>query len=184
MDWTSIIRKEHEYLKIQRNDQKTRIWHDNYALATSEITDATETRSVKWNTESISNGNGRNMRHVVMLPAQTSTPARTMWLPIPRNFVTKDLEDLKATSNLSDESHNGNVCEAIDDEMFVNIVRRMAACLNSMPAESSTQVNDECQSDDPRVKYGALGNIIFESISSYFNGNYTADRYRSFGNIS
>lgn len=157
MDWTSILAKEYEFLKIQRENQTDRIWHESLS-ATSQ---RNETNCAKWDTQlddvTISND---KIYNVFVLPPQTPSPSMTMWLPISRNFVTKDFEDPKGTPHFSGNDGNGRDLkrESIDDEMFVSLVQRMATYKNKMD-----------QNAVPNA-------VIFDTISSYFDENYTADK--------
>ncbi|XP_037028681.1 histone-lysine N-methyltransferase EZH2-like [Bradysia coprophila] len=179
MDWVAIIKKEYEYVKIQKEKQINRIWHENL-LATSAVTQTEEAGSAKWNPESdtcmqndASHGKGRDIPNVFMLPPQTPLQSMTMWLPISRNFVTRDFEE----PHLSDRSGRDTNCESIDDEMFVWLVRRMVRYQSSTSATSSTEATDGHQSADPIVDEEVPDAGIFQSISSFFDGNYTADKY-------
>lgn len=172
--WTSIVATEYKFLKNEKQKQLHQIWNKNQS---SVIVQREESSCMKWNIDpfvNVSNKNSRNIRNVFMLTPQTRIPPTTEWSPTPRNFKTKDIEDVTGVA-LSDSNENEPDLkwEPIDDEMFVRLVQRMISYQNSNNSISSgTTIDNDAKgavNDVPAV-------VIFQTINANFKGNYTADK--------
>lgn len=130
-----------------------------------------------------------------MLPTASPPPKMTMWLPIPQNFVSKDSEELQSIPYLGDtiddsfvndliSSYNGNISvdknDSIDNEMFVNLARKLIPYRKSrtpiMMSQLASQVEEIRDTIDQKIDEELPDAIIFQQISSYFNGHYTAEK--------
>lgn len=213
-NWKMYIEKEYQHVMAEKEKQISEIWKNNRVVVKNQ-NDAKSSSGGVWNNEKLKNKelcsekkfrvthyDADNKKTVTdiqsfILPTATPKPVMNWWIPIPRNFVTKDSKELESIPFLGDDVIDdafiedlvktydgkwpGAKTEAIDDDIFVNLVQKLIKYENnenSMLPSTSSQVADRCddikqtQTDEAPFP----DPIIFESISSYFRGNYSCDK--------
>lgn len=212
-NWETVIKKEYENVKFHKEKQITEIWNNNRVFVNNE-NNAKKTHCVLWKVDDEHNQllcKGKKFRvksydaeyektetevHSFVLPVATPPPLMTMWIPIPRNFVSKDSKELESLPFLGDDviddtfiedlvsTYDGNwtIPKTIDDDLFVNLVQELIPyqnTMNSVLQSTSTQVTERCDyvvNQMPTAEEPSPDPIIFEMISSYFDGNYSSDK--------